>query len=192
MVCIKSVAASHSHAPFSAAAPCIPTSHVVLATPTFALLPHLASLSTVIPGVPSSGPCVLPCCAALALVRWRSTFSHVRSCPCPMHLPPPPPHEDSAYPQNGDCPTCGGLVTALLPSLWWAPPGAWGTTPNRAESAGSPRGGPVAGRVWRVLHYVAALAFALRGPSVCCGQAFFFVAWIPYPWGGGGVPASLF
>ena len=38
-----------------------------------------------------------------------------------------PPHEDFTSPHNVDCPACGGLVTALLPPQWRAPPGARGT-----------------------------------------------------------------
>ena len=54
---------------------------------------------------------------------------------CPP--PPPPPHEDFTSPHNVDCPARGGLVAALLPTPWRAPPTARGTAPALVVFAGT-------------------------------------------------------
>ena len=95
------------------------------------------------------------------------------SSPCPLallgapcahpllsHLPAPP-HEDFTSPHNVDCSACGGLVRALLPPPWRAPPGARGAAPTLAEFVGTSWR---EGEVWLLMVRSASAAF-----GGCCG-----------------------
>ena len=93
-------------------------------------------------------PCLLHSPSSLLVWLPRSVWLCCSSyCPLPllgapcappfMSHPPAPPHEDFTSPHDVDCPAGGGLVTALLPPPWRAPPGARGAALALVEFAGT-------------------------------------------------------
>ena len=123
------VAASHAYAlqspPFL-----FPVPAVLVASP--ALL-RPSSLFVVLALVP---PRVAPAFCVSVLLLPLSLGAAPVAHPL-LSYPPSPPYEGFTSPYDADCPVRGWLVTALLPPLWRAPPGARGAAPALVQHVGS-------------------------------------------------------
>ena len=123
------VDASHAHA-LPSAPLWFPVPAVLVASPA-SLCP--SSLFAVLALVP---PGVAPAFCVSMLLLPLSVGAP--GCPCRAPpLVPPAPCKDFPSPYDVDCPVRSWLVTALLPPLWRAPPGARGAAPALVEYMGT-------------------------------------------------------
>ena len=121
------VVASHAHNPLLLfLVPCFPRCPCCLPCLAVPLSSLSAALSPVPPGV-APASCLL--FLSVGARRWR---------PCAPAPAPSACTPTQGFPHNVDCPVRGGLVTALLPPLWRAPPCAWGSAAD-VEFAGTSR-----------------------------------------------------
>ena len=124
------VAASHAYAlqspPFL-----FPVPAVLVASP--ALL-RPSSLFVVLALVP---PRVAPAFCVSVLLLPPSLGAAPVAHPL-LSYPPFPPYEGFTSPYDAECPVRGWLVTALLPPLWRAPPGARGVGGGQWGSVSAP------------------------------------------------------